>query len=143
MGQVGNQVNLEQDGEYKIVYANDAISRKYTLELTIDHTPPELIIQGVNEKLRASRTVRFGELEDNSTLAIVRDGENIVQSKELKTVGNYVVTYTDEAGNAVTYAFEILFFLDAGGWIYVGLIALVVGAGVFYFFYSRKHLRSC
>jgi len=139
--QVGNEVKLAEDGLYKISYANDSISKKYTLELTIDHTAPILQISGINEKGIANSTVRFGELEPNSSLAISRNGENIVKSTELKEAGDYVVVYADEAGNAVTYTFTIHFFLDVGGWLYVALIALVAGGAVFYYFYSKKRLQ--
>lgn len=141
MNQVGNEVRLAEDGNYVITYANDSISRKYTLELTVDHTPPVLHISGVNEKSIANSTVRFGELEENSELAIIKDGEALVRSSELKEAGEYLVTYTDEAGNAVNYVFTIHFFLDLGGWLFVALIVLVLGAAIFYYFYSKRRLQ--
>lgn len=143
IGASDGTILLEDDGIYKIIYAIDKINKTYELDLTIDHTPPSLIISGVNEKGYASSTVTFGETEENSTMVIQRDEEYIALSSQLKTAGDYIVEYSDEAGNTVEYQFTIRFFFDGGAWIYVAMLAMVLGAAAFYYFWSKKNFRTC
>ena len=136
-----NNVDMSQDGKYEIRYKNIQTDLTYTLEVTIDHIAPDLEIIGVVDGI-AHNAVTFGETEEGSTLVMSRDGEYLARSGELKTPGNYTIEYSDEAGNKNTYYFTIAVFFDAGAWVFVGIIVLILLLAGGYMLYSRKHMRT-
>jgi len=138
----GNYIDFSQEGSYEINYRCPDTNASYGLYLQIDHTAPELMIYGVADGVARS-TVTFGETEAYSSLVIQKDGEYIARSEELKEAGDYVITYTDEAGNSSVYAFTMLIFLDGGAWMFVAMLLGIIVAGVAFMFYERKHLRTC
>jgi len=138
----GNSISMMEEGRYVIDYTNDNVGKMYSLVLDIDHTDPQLQIYGVVDGIARS-AVSFGELEPDSTLIIKKDGVEVsMMTGELKEAGDYVVYYSDKAGNTVSLAFTIRIFFDSAAWIFVGIIGALIIAGFVYMFYSRKHLRA-
>jgi len=136
-----NTVNFEEDGLYSLSYKCAKNEMSYTLTVQVDHTYPELVLNGVNEKMEANSPVSFGLLESGSTLVVTKDGEVVDTRMEIKESGDYIAKYTDAAGNTSTYYFTVNVFLDGGAWVFVGLAALVIGAAVGFVIYSRKNMR--
>ena len=90
----------------------------------------------------AKNKVTFGELEPGSTLVMQKDGEYIAQSAELPEPGQYVLTYTDRAGNSNTYEFKINVYFDGAAWIFLGLFVLILILGGGFMIYSRRNMRT-
>ena len=137
-----NVVDFSEEGEYRVEYGAATTGKTYTLEVQVDHTPPELTIYGVNEQGIARDIVTIGETEKGSTMVITRDGDPIEYGiKGLKQQGEYMIAYTDSAGNTSTYYFRIQMFLDASAWWFVVLFVFVAAIAIGYMIYSRKHMR--
>lgn len=138
---VNNVISLTEEGEYYIEYGDYRTGRNYQLDLLVDHTPPELAIQGVQENGIAKTTVILGRTEPNSTLTATRNGEDYGLRDELDQPGEYVLTYTDEAGNASMYHFTIRQFFDVSAKLFLLMFLLVVAAAGAYMAYTRRHMR--
>lgn len=136
-----NSIDLTEDGRYYISYACYDTGKEYTLDVTVDHTPPVLELDGVGEDGYATRAVTVGNKEAGSTLTVLREGEELVLYDTLDTPGDYEIRYTDEAGNTTVYNFTIKVFLNTNAWFAVLIIAaLIIGIGVF-MIYTRTHTR--
>ncbi len=136
-----NLVSMSEEGEYYIEYGDYNTGKTYELNVLADHIPPELEISGVNEKNIASTTVILGKREANSTLTMTRNGEPEAVKDELDQPGEYVLTYTDEAGNSSLYHFTIRLFFDTSAKMFLLLFLLVAAAAGAFMIYSRKHMR--
>lgn len=139
-----NKVTFAEDGDYIIEYYCSRTGEQYNLNVTIDRQPPELEIIGVNEENIAKGPVSFGPLEAGSTLQVLVDGEDITNSmsNEYKTAGDYIVYYTDAAGNVSSYYFTMRIFFNASAWIYVILAVVIIGAAIGYKVFVRKKLTT-
>ncbi len=138
----GNVVNMSEEGEYYVEYGNYSAGKTYELNLFSDHTAPVLEIGGVNENGIAKSTVTLGKREPNSTIRLTRNGEETAVRDELDQPGEYVLTYTDEAGNASLYHFTIRVFFDASARVFLGMFLLVLAAAGAYMIYARRHMRT-
>ena len=48
-GKTGKSVEMQQEGEYVVTYFCKATGVEYVLNLTVDHTPPQVELEGLNE----------------------------------------------------------------------------------------------
>lgn len=137
-----NTVNFDKDGWYSLTYKSAIVDAEYSLGIEIDHTYPELEIYGLKDDV-ANGPVSFGPTEDGSSLAITLNGEPFEYYRDdiLKQAGDYVVKYTDHAGNTSSYYFTMNIFLDGGAWVFVGMAAAVIIAAIVYIIYCKKHTR--
>ena len=137
-----SRADMSSDGEYYINYHCNLTDIDYTLHVFIDHTPPAVTYEGVNEG-SASGPVTISGVEGSDTVLILRDGEKIGTPSDnvLTTPGSYEVTVTDDAGNSVTERFELLFYLNLQAGLFAVLFCLVPGAAVGYMIWSRNKLR--
>ena len=138
----GQTVDLSEEGKYFIDYRCNSTGAVYQLELEMDHTYPQLEIFGIDEEKIAKGPVTFGEMEPESEITMQRNGEYIAISDELKTAGDYIIKYSDKAGNVSSYYFTIKLFFDASSWLYISLFLIVTGLAVGFMIYSRKHMRT-
>ena len=138
-----NFVDMATEGRYIISYECSKAMAPYTLDVTVDTTPPTLVIEGLDEKGRARGPVAISGKADSDTLVVLKDGEeySTALSRVLTQTGKYVATVTDPAGNATSYSFTILLYLDRNGAIFGILFLAVVIAVVALFIYYKKHLR--
>ena len=133
-------VDLTEEGHYVVSYRCVRNNVSYTLDMTVDHTAPELTLEGVKDgKARGEVTIK--DLEEGASLTVIKDGTSITARMILSQPGAYTVKVTDRAGNSRAYSFYILFYLNAGS-ISFGLILLVamIALGI-YLYVSRKRLR--
>ncbi len=137
-----NAVDMKKDGEYVINYRCEAIGVNYSLEVTVDHTPPEVTFEGVKNGT-AKNPVTVSGVEKNDTIKVIRDDQEMNISKDhiLRSPGKYVVTVTDDAGNFVTEKFEIKFYLNEQGWVFGLIIVAIIVSAVVYMIMSKKRLR--
>ena len=136
-----NCLIMKEDGSYYVSYFCYETGVTYSLSLVVDHTPPVLEIDGVDEKGYAHNVVTLGDTERHSTVEVARDGNEVSFAPSYKDAGDYRIVYTDEAGNSSTYEFTIMQFLDLNAWMAV-LIAVLLLIGVSAFMiYTRTHMR--
>lgn len=136
-------VDMSKEGHYVIAYECSKADVACTLDVTVDVTPPTIVLEGVDEDGKARGPVAITHVVSEDTLLITRNGdeyENLF-SNVLTQSGRYVVTVTDPAGNSTQYRFTIMIYLDKNAWIFSGLFLLVVIVVVSLFVYFRKNLR--
>ena len=133
-------VELTDEGYYQISYRNLLTGIPYQLVLPIDHTAPTLALEAVVDGV-AKGPVDISDVEPGASLYIELDGEKEAFTTELTKSGAYVVTVTDQAGNASVYKFTLqVYFNTSSILFFIVFPALIVGL-VLYLVYSRKHLR--
>ena len=139
-----SSVNMQTDGKYGVTYRCDATGIDYNLSLTVDHTPPEVNLEGVTDGV-AKGPVTVTGIEKSDQVTVTRDNtkltEPLLLSNVLKTPGNYRLVVTDDAGNMVVKDFTIRFYLNSQGLIFT-LITLAAFAGIIIYMYvSKKRLK--
>lgn len=133
--------DMAKEGEYLISYYCPVTEGRFNLNIVIDHTPPTLALEAVNEKGQAHGPVDISDLEPEAKIGILFDNQQIDYSQELTRPGSYYIVLEDEAGNRNTYQFIIRIYFNLGSMIFVVIIMTVaIGVGV-YVLYSRKHVR--
>ena len=135
-------VDFSAEGEYRVSYRCTASGISYTLAVIIDHTPPDVTYEGVENGV-ARGPVTLNGLEEGDTVSVLIGEESVDPPAKnvFRAVGKYTVTVTDDAGNYVTDKFRIQLYLNFQG-ILFGVLALAVfaSAGI-YMYVSRKRLR--
>ena len=136
-------VDMSQEGDYRVDYECPLTQISYSLNVTIDTTPPALVMVGVDEEGKARGPVTITGKEEYDTISITRDGEpfKLIMTHTLTQSGRYVVTAVDEAGNISTYPFTIMIYLDRNGWIFLLLFIAVIFGIIAYVHYHRTHLK--
>jgi hypothetical protein len=139
-------VEMEQEGKYVVRYRCPLIDMDYTLSVTIDRTPPNLILSGtVGRDGGVHSAVEVLGLEPGDALYVTRDGEgmrvNAADDVVLTETGAYTVTAADAAGNTVSYDFTIMLYLNTNAVVFILLFAAVVASIFIYAFWKRKTLK--
>ena len=142
------ELSMEEEGLYKIEYECGATDRVYTLQTTIDRTPPELRFSGkIDSKKRVHSALSFSGLESTDTIVLLKDAVQVgvdTNNDGTGTItesGNYVMRVYDAAGNMHEYTFQIMVYLNAGAWLFVILVVAVIAAVVIYVLLKKKHLK--
>ena len=140
-------VEMEEEGQYIIRYRCPAIDRDYTLTVTIDRTPPALLLAGsVRADGRVHSAVEISGLSAGDSLYVTHDGEPMGLSLDegkgtLTDTGYYTVTAADAAGNTVTYEFTIMLYLNANAVVFILLLIGVVASVFIYAIWKRRSLK--
>lgn len=137
-----SSVDMSADGDYVISYRCSATGIDYGLRVTVDHKPPEITLEGVdNGTAKGPVTVKGVKKTDSVYLRFEGEKETFPEDGVLKTPGTYEITVTDAAGNVFTSTFEIRLYLNAQGlWFTLLAAAVLISAGV-YMYLARKRLR--
>ena len=139
---------METEGLYHVEYECIATDVVYTLDTTIDRTPPELTFEGrINEEWQVRSALGFAGLEEGGSILLLRSGVQVepeIKSDGTGTVydsGNYVMQVFDEAGNMKEYRFVILTYFTVSSLIFIALaVVILVSIGI-YILIKRKNLR--
>lgn len=136
-------VDMSKEGHYIISYECSKSGVPYTLDVTVDMTPPTVVLEGLDEDGKARGPVAITQKLERDTMVITRNGEEYkaMLSNVLTQSGRYIVTITDPAGNSTEYRFTIMIYLDKNAWIFSALFLVVVIAVTATFIYFKKHLR--
>lgn len=138
----GNMIRFDKDGLYHIEYVGNKTNVGYTLDLHVDLTYPQLEINGLDDDGIARGPVTFGTLEPDSTLLVTVDGKVVNPiNNEYTTAGDYVVKYSDRAGNVSSYYFTMGVFFNLSAYLFVGIAGAVIVAAIVYMIYTRKNRR--
>ena len=141
-------VPMSSEGTYRVITECIASGTVYTLETTIDRTPPELVFSGRTDKRgRYSSAVSISGIGTGEKLNCTRDGADYqieVQkdgTARLTQSGNYNIVAYDEAGNITEYPILIMAYLNASGAAFVALLAVTLAAVLIYIAVKRRKLR--
>ncbi|MCL2061502.1 MAG: hypothetical protein FWH03_02645 [Firmicutes bacterium] len=120
------QLVLEAEGLYALTFVNAANGAAFSLEVTIDDTPPTVSIAqdgGV--------VVISDPSKQNIQVLLERNGQAVAYTmgERLSDVGTYRLTITDDVGNVNTYEFEIIYRLNTAAIVLI-VLACVIGAAV-------------
>ncbi len=133
-------IPMQQEGLYEVTYYCQWTGIPYKLGLNIDHTAPEVTLEGVVDGV-AKGPVNITGLEENDSLYVELDGESLGAKKKLTQSGAYLVNVADVAGNTNTYNFRIQIYFNLNAWVFVGMALVLVATVVGYIIFSRKRLR--
>lgn len=140
-------VDMEQEGSYRIEYSCPATGMSYTLETTIDRTPPRLTFDGkIGKDGRVRSALTFSGVENGDSVYVMLDGEPLSVSVSdgagrLTDSGSYVLDVYDAAGNAAEYTFTIMIYFDGNSLLFFLLVLLALGGVVGYVLFQKKRLR--
>ena len=133
-------LDFATEGHYAITYQCVRSNVTYSLDFTVDRTPPTLTVEGLKGN-KARGPVTITDLEEGVTLLMTKDGDEIKAKKNISQPGEYHVQVTDAAGNTNEYTFFILFYLNAGGISFGSILLVCIIALGIYLYISRKRLR--
>lgn len=141
-------VNMSREGSYTVVSECVASNIKYTLETTVDRTPPELEFSGRQDRHgNYNSAVRITGIEREYAINASKDGEAFKLtaegdgSAELTQSGLYVIDVFDAAGNSAEYTVFITAYLNASGYIFIALAAAAAAAVFIYVRRKKRRLR--
>ena len=135
-------VDLSEEGVYEITYKCSATNADYNLNIEVDHTPPEIVCDGVQNGY-ARGPVTVSGISGSDSVSLLFNGESVTIPKNGKLVspGIYELTVTDDAGNKTEENFTIRMYLNKQGIIFtLVFLALVAALGI-YVYIIRKRLR--
>lgn len=138
----GNRLNFTVDGMYAVICKSDG--KEYTFTLSLDSTPPTILLSGVENGGSTTNKVKISDLSEECEIRVFHNGEEIdyTVGEELKEIGEYRVELKDSVGNLNEYNFTIQ--KSYGGYIalFVILGIALIGGGVFTFLFVRKRKIS-
>ena len=136
-------VDMSQEGYYEIVYRCNQTGIDYYLNVTTDHTPPNVKFEGVNKEGKASGPVTITGLTDDDNVYVqMNDQESkLDKNNQLTQSGTYHVTVMDSAGNFVSKDFIIMIYLNVKGVVFLSLLILIIIGVLVALYISRKRLR--
>ena len=132
--------DLSGEGRYEIRYGCAKADLSYALNVTVDHTAPTLKLEAVQDGYAAG-PVDISDLEQNTRISILLNGEPLGYSKELTKSGTYQITLQDAAGNITTYHFVIRVYFNFNTFVFLFILVGVLAALTVYLVLSRKKLR--
>lgn len=143
VGTTGSVVMFEEEGSYDIDYACSATGEKYSLSVKVDHTPPVLELEELNDKYEAHGPVDISEIEvePGFGIRIIYEGEEMPYARVLRAPGNYEITIQDAAGNRNTYGFIIRMYLNISSVLFILAMILAIAGIVGYVLISKKKLK--
>ncbi len=136
----GRTAGTEKEGDYTIEYRCINTDMVYSVQFTVDHTPPVLKLENVIDG-HAKGKVDISDLEDGARILIKLNGNEIPYSKELIQNGSYEITVADAAGNLTVYSFVIDIYFNFNSIIFIVIVAALIAALIAYLVMSRKKHR--
>jgi hypothetical protein len=135
-----SKVSMSEDGKYRVQYECARNGMSYTLQTTVDHTPPTLALENVVNGL-ARGPVDISDLEEGCKIGITLNGGDMSYRNELTLSGDYEIILQDSAGNLTNYAFSILVYFDVNSLVFFGLVVLLIAGTGVYLYMERKNMR--
>ena len=127
---VDREFYIYDEGTYHVEVIDTLTGKTYSFEITLDTTPPTLVLVGVeNGGSTKNKVVMKDVSEKPCDLIVTVDGANFDYKlgDEIEKSGRFVATLIDEAGNKTVYIFERVYSLNgASVAVIAGLGALVV-----------------
>lgn len=139
----GKYISFMKEGTYEVAYENEQIEVENRLKITTDFTPPELLLEAVNDKGYASGPVSLEDYEKGDTITILLNGKAISMPLEkiLTETGSYQITLSDKAGNASNYSFVIKPYLNVSAVVVIIAAVALLAAFIVFVVRNRKYVR--
>jgi len=141
-------LDMEPEGHYTVTYEGLSTDLTYTLDVTIDRTPPALEFQGrVDSRQRVHSALSFSGMEEGDTIYLLQDGTEVEPELDydgtgrILDPGNYIMRVYDAAGNMKEYSFTIMMYFNASSWLFFLLVIGVVAGVAVYIYLKRKKLK--
>ena len=137
-------VDMTKEGHYVIEYRCSLTGAEYKLEVTVDHTPPNVVFEGLDENNEARGPVKITGLEKGDKISIRFDDEKDVDlddDEQVTEIGAYHVVVTDSAGNTVEKDFYIRLYLNFNAVVFLIAFLLVILGVIIALYVTRKKLR--
>ena len=136
-------VDFSKEGYYEVAYRCINADLDYYLNVTIDHTPPNVIFNGLDENNTARGPVTLMGLAEGDKVFVTFNGEEgwLNSKNQVTSSGKYHITVTDNAGNTVSRDFTILMYLNVKGVVFFSLIIVLIIGVIVALYISRKRLR--
>ena len=137
-------IDLMNEGHYIINYVCTVTNTEYKLDVTIDHTPPEITFEGLDEENNAKGPVTISGMSKDDTISILFNDEEAVSldsDNQVSETGYYHVVITDPAGNSVEKDFRILLYLNVSATLFIIAFSLVIVGVIVALYIARKRLR--
>ena len=129
---------LEESGTYEITIVADGVEQNVTV--TVDSTPPSVVISGVENGGSTKGAVILTDLSSDATMKVYLDDVLVEYNlgDELTDVGVYRIVLEDAAGNVSEYSFEILWKMPAVAIVLIVIAALGIVGTVVWLVISKK-----
>ena len=141
-------VRMDQEGLYHLEYECIATDVVYTLDTTIDRTPPELTFEGrINEEWQVRSELKFSGLEKGDSILLTRGGVQVKPTLHgdgtgtIYDTGTYVMQVFDAAGNKTEYRFSILLYFNVSSLVFIAFAVVILVSTGIYILIKRKNLK--
>jgi hypothetical protein len=136
-------VDMSEEAYYEIEYRCNATGIDYYLNVTTDHTPPNVSFVGLDENNKAQGPVTLkGLAKDDRVYVTFNDEKGSLDSNNQVTQsGKYHIVVMDAAGNSVTRDFIILLYLNVKGVVFLAILVVCLIGVIIALYISRKRLR--
>ena len=137
-------VDMTKEGYYEICYRCSATGIDYYLNVTTDHTPPDVTFEGIDSNSKAKGPVTLKGLQEGDTVYILLNSDETGKmnyQNQITKEGEYHVTVMDKAGNSISRDFIIMFYLNVKGVFFLSLIVVLIIGVLIALYISRKRLR--
>ncbi len=139
---------MDLEGLYHVEYECIATDVVYTLDTTIDRTPPSLTFEGrINDEWQVRSALKFSGLEPGGSIVLNRGGVRVQPeinadgTGAVYDTGTYVMQVFDAAGNMTEYRFAILTYFTVSSLIFIALAVVILVGVTVYILVKRKNLR--
>lgn len=147
--QNNQEYTITQTGKYIVQSINlFGYSEEVVFDIIIDNTeiestPPTAELIGVKNSGKTKGTVTLTNPSKPVTILAYKDNIQFDYAfgQVLSEVGQYTITLTDADGNTATYTFEIVYEVNAAGYIVIVLVILAV-ASILIVVISKRKLRK-
>lgn len=139
-----NYIGMEEEGLYEVEYICPDTGARYTLTTTIDHTPPQLALDGrLDKDGRFHSAVQVSGFQPGDSVAMLVDGvaQAFPSDGRLTAPGVYQLEVFDAAGNTASEQFTILVYLDFNSLLFFALVCLSLAGVLGYVLFKRKKLK--
>ena len=137
-------IGMQEEGFYHIEYICPANELRYTLETTIDRTPPQIELEGRrDEEGRFHSAVDVRGLQQGDSVSMTYNDVSAAFPADgrLDESGIYTLWVTDSAGNTTMEQFAIMVYFDLNSLIFFALICASLAGVLGYMLYKRKKLK--
>lgn len=131
-------LNLTENGDYAVVVSSLASNTTFNFSVTIDNTPPQATLNGVDDGGVTARNVTISGLKSGDVVEIYKDGELMSRTDvtvanstpEITTGGNYKVIIKSVSGSQIEYNFTRKQIANAATSVFIIIMCFASIAGV-------------
>ena len=137
-------IAMQEEGFYHIEYLCPANELHYTLEATVDRTPPQITLEGRrDEKGRFHSAVDVLGVRPGDTVSMTHNdaAARFPADGHLAESGIYTLWVTDGAGNTAMEQFAIMVYFDLNSLVFFTLLCASLLGVLGYMLYKRKKMR--